>query len=115
MDFDLALLRRAKVPALERLARSLGVNVPAVPVGGYVTRLTRAVLHAIETDRRQAAAETRRAMDEEARRKVAVEMVEIMGEEWVRARMPEAWARFGDVQPPSGLPLHASRGLAERR
>lgn len=70
MDLDVATLCWAKVPNLERLARALGVTPPVSlsPIT-YKRRLIRALLMKIEYDKRQAAAEERRAMD----RSVAVE------------------------------------------
>jgi len=114
MDIDLAVLRWAKVPALERLAASLGVDVPKVPAGGYERRLARAVAHAIEADKRRAAVEERRAMDKAERRKVAVEIAAALGETWDRPRrqierivglMGPEWARDHVVRAAAAIDL----------
>lgn len=100
MDIDAAALRWAKLPALERLARSLGVPVPALrdEYARHVV-LRRDAAKAIEEDRRRAAAEERRVMDE---KKIAAEIADALGETGKRPRrqiarivalMGEAWTR----------------------
>ncbi len=98
MDIDAAALRWAKLPALERLARALKVTPPRQGPR-YFEALRHRVAQAIEDDRRQAAAEERRVMDE---KKIAAEIADALGETGKRPRrqiarivglMGEAWTR----------------------
>lgn len=84
MDLDADALRWAKLPALERLARSLGVSVPTLrdEYARHVV-LRREVAKAIEDDKRQAAAEERRVMDQ---KKIAAEIADALGETGKRPR-----------------------------
>lgn len=98
MDLDADALRWAKLPALERLARALKVTPPRQGPR-YFEALRHRVAQAIEDDKRQAAAEDRRVMDE---KKIAAEIADALGETGKRPRrqiarivalMGEAWAR----------------------
>jgi len=76
MDLEAATLRMCKTPHLERLARRLGVSLPAKG-SNYHRQLARRVAEGIEFDKRRAAAEDRR-MAEAVR--VADEIAAALGE-----------------------------------
>jgi hypothetical protein len=76
MDLEVATLQFCKTPHLERLARRLGVSLPA-PGTNYHRQLARRVAEGIDFDKRRAAAEDRR-MAEVLR--VAEKIAESLGE-----------------------------------
>ena len=76
MDLEADTLRLCKTPHLERLARRLGVSLPA-PGTSYHKHLAERVAEGIEFDKRRAAAEERR-MTEAVR--VAEKIAESLGE-----------------------------------
>lgn len=76
MDLGAATLQWCKTPHLERLARRLGVSLPA-PGTSYHKHLAERVAHGIEYDKRRAAAEDRRMAEAE---RVADEIAAALGE-----------------------------------
>lgn len=76
MDLEADTLQFCKTPHLERLARRLGVSLPA-PGTSYHKHLAERVAHGIEYDKRRSAAEERR-MAEAVR--VAEKIAESLGE-----------------------------------
>lgn len=96
MELDFAALRWAKAEALERLARSLRVALPAHLSGDrekYHRRLARMVAAAIEESERQAAVEARRAMEQAERTRVADEIADQLGEEGAPGQAPRLRVR----------------------
>lgn len=73
------LLIHCKPENVERLARALKMPLP-LPGPQYERRLRRALLAALETDRRRAAAEEQRMKDKAEALKVAVEIAQALGE-----------------------------------
>lgn len=83
VDIDGMALLHCKVENVERLARALGMPLP-LPGPQYERRLRRALVAALETDRRRAAAEEQRMKDKAEALKVAVEIARALGEHGVR-------------------------------
>lgn len=79
MDIDGMLLIHCKPENVERLARALKMPLP-LPGPQYERRLRRALVAALETDRRRAAAEEQRMKDKAEALKVAVEIARVLGE-----------------------------------
>lgn len=77
------LLIHCKPENVERLARALKMPLP-LPGPQYERRLRRAVVAALETDRRRAAAEEQRMKDKAEALKVAAEIAATLGEHGVR-------------------------------
>lgn len=89
MDIDANLLRWANLTAIQRLARSLGVDITwtnAETQRAYRKRLIEATAAAIGADKRRAAAEEQRMKDEEARREAAAKIADALGETGERPR-----------------------------
>lgn len=123
MELDASAIYRAKTANLERLARRLGVELPRSGPR-YHEALVARVAQAIEKDRIMAEAEERRQAERAEQKRIAQEIadalgetgprprrqiqriVALMGEAWVRQRMPEAWAAMGNND---ATPLNARK------
>jgi hypothetical protein len=122
VDIDGMLLIHCKPENVERLARALKMPLP-LPGPQYERRLRRALVAALETDRRRAAAEEQRMKDKAEALKVAAEIAQaigetgerpiaqirrivvLMGAEWARERLDEAerWHLTGPCRRSDGV------------